>query len=327
MIRTHKRGWVAVVGVVLAAGCGETADHSGTLGAAGGSQGSSLRGGRPGSCSSPTATPTGGTPSRRACPTPPRSSAVQVELKRNNSQLQGQVEKLREAPGPVRRPGRRRLGLRGRRAGRARRHAGAPEVGQGRHHDRLRRRGRRGRRPRGVHRHEQRQGGRGRRPRGEDAAARRAARSRSSSAPRRPPTPASAGRASSRAPATSSSSARPGRTATIPAGPRRTSRAPSARTPTSACCSASGRTTPRRSPRRSRRTPSSARRSNAVTFDLDEAAVDQIAAGNIDAERLPEPLRDGLPGREAPEGPARRRTRRRSRRSSPTARPATRASA
>ncbi len=78
--------------------------------------------------------------------------------------------------------------------------------------------------------------------------------------------------------------------------PGRTSRTPSPSTPTSASCSASGRTTPRGSPRRSASRPSSARRSTVVTFDLDELAVDHVEKGWIDATVCQNPYEMGYQG-------------------------------
>ncbi len=95
MIRAYTRGWVAVVGVVLAAGCGDSADHSGTAGPS----------------SNPSQGPAGAprvlfvtngnsdwwNAVEKGTADAAKEFGVQVEMKRNNSQLQGQVEKLREA--------------------------------------------------------------------------------------------------------------------------------------------------------------------------------------------------------------------------------------
>jgi ribose transport system substrate-binding protein len=98
VIRAYKRGWVAVVGVVLAAGCGGTADHSGT---------SAPQANSPGSSGAPSGSPkvlfvTNGNSDwwnavEKGTADAAKEFGVQVEMKRNNSQLQGQVEKLREA--------------------------------------------------------------------------------------------------------------------------------------------------------------------------------------------------------------------------------------
>ena len=53
--------------------------------------------------------------------------------------------------------------------------------------------------------------------------------------------------------------------------------------------------------------PEFRKKTTVVTFDLDEQAVEHLEKGNIDVSRLPEPLRDRLPAREAPEGPDHRR--------------------
>ena len=78
--------------------------------------------------------------------------------------------------------------------------------------------------------------------------------------------------------------------------PRTTSRRPSPSTPTSASCWASGRTTPRRSPRRSRKSPEVRKRTTVVTFDLDEAAVGELEQGHIDASVCQNPYEMGFQG-------------------------------
>ncbi len=99
MIRTHLRAWAAFVGLGLAAGCGGTADHSGTEAPPGGGAG-------------PASTASAGKPKflfvtngnsdwwnavEKGMADGAKEFGCQVELKRNNGQLQGQVEKLREA--------------------------------------------------------------------------------------------------------------------------------------------------------------------------------------------------------------------------------------
>ncbi len=293
----HKRGWVAVVGVVLAAGCGGTADQSGTATPQASSPGSSS--GSAGSLKLLFVT-NGNSDWWNAVEKGTADGAkefgVQVEMKRNNSQLQGQVEKLREALA--------RSDVQG--VAVSVFEADAPGV-----LDAMRELQKSGKVVIAIDSDV-----------AADAADARAAYIGTNNV--------KAGEAAGRAAKTlrpqggkvevfvgtaSAANARerregffkgagekfvlesrPGRTATTTAAPLSTSRAPSARTRTSACCSASGRTTPRRSPRRSKANAELRKKANVVTFDLDEAAVDQIAAGNIDASVCQNPYEMGYQG-------------------------------
>jgi ribose transport system substrate-binding protein len=96
-MRTWLRGLAAVVGVVLASGCGGSADHSGSATPQGG--GTSAKGG---SGSPKVLFVTNGNSDwwnavEKGMTDAAAAIGCQVELKRNNGQLQGQVEKLREA--------------------------------------------------------------------------------------------------------------------------------------------------------------------------------------------------------------------------------------
>ena len=100
MIRAHWQRWVAVVGLVMASGCGGEADHSGTASPTSGGgpakEGSSASGGPKllfitnGNSDWWNAVEKGMNDAAQAF-------GCSVELKRNNERLQGQVEKLREA--------------------------------------------------------------------------------------------------------------------------------------------------------------------------------------------------------------------------------------
>ena len=160
------------------------------------------------------------------------------------------------------------------------------------HHVRLRRAGIE---PPALHRHQQLRGRQGARRRDRQAAARRAARWRCSSARSRPTTPPSVSRASrTRSRATRSRSSTSART--TPTAPRRarTSRTSSTRIAISTSSRASGPTTARRSPRRSRRwarrarcwRPCSTRRTGTLQA---------IANGTIAVHRRAEAVRVRLP--------------------------------
>ena len=99
-VRGGARGWVAFVGLLLAAGCGETADHSGasapsTAGPAG-TSGSSAAG-APKFLFVTNGNSDWWNAVQKGMDDGAKAFGCQVELKRNNGQLQGQVEKLREA--------------------------------------------------------------------------------------------------------------------------------------------------------------------------------------------------------------------------------------
>lgn len=100
VIRVQLRGWVAFVGLVLTSGCGGSADQSGASGPAPG--GSSAANPSSGSGGPKFLFVTNGNSDwwnavEKGMIDAGGALGCQVELKRNNTQLQGQVEKLREA--------------------------------------------------------------------------------------------------------------------------------------------------------------------------------------------------------------------------------------